>query len=292
MKKIVLASLLAAFAAPAVAQAPLPNVSPAIWAVKDADTTIYLFGTVHALDGKQDWFNDEVKTAYDASQELVFEAIMPEPQAAMAKVTALGQDPTGRTLPGRLKPETAKLLVSELTKLGVPGTALDRFEPWFAAMMIANLTMRKLGMSPESGVEELLRTAARKDGKPVGEVESFDWQMNLFDSLPEDLQVAMLSDSLESMDEAEKVMGQMVSTWSRGDIDGLSKIMNESMVETPALGKILLADRNARWAEWIEQRLQKPGTVFMAVGAGHLGGAESVQAMLGKRGIESVRLNK
>ena len=60
-------------AAPAAATAALPDADPAIWVVKDPDTTIYLFGTFHALDGKSDWFNEEVKTAFDASSELVLE---------------------------------------------------------------------------------------------------------------------------------------------------------------------------------------------------------------------------
>jgi hypothetical protein len=292
MKKFIVAAALAAVALPAHAEAPKPNVSPAMWVVKDKDTTVYLFGTVHALDGKQDWFNDEVKTAYDASQEIVVEALMPEPSEMQAKVLPLAMDKSGKTLSSRLKPETAKLLAAELGKLGAPATAFDQFEPWFASLALTSILMEKLGMEPETGVEEILRAAAKKDGKPLGEVESFDWQMNLFDTMPEGMQIAMLSSGLEDMADAEKVMSEMVSTWSKGDIDALAKLMNEAMLETPELGKLLLADRNARWAEWIDNRLDKPGTVFMAVGAGHLGGSESVQAMLAKRGIKSERVSK
>ena len=82
LKKTWLAALMAAVAMPAAAQsqAPaLPDADPAMWVVKDEDTTIYLFGTVHAFDGKKEWFNDEVKTAYDQSKEVVFEAKMPDP---------------------------------------------------------------------------------------------------------------------------------------------------------------------------------------------------------------------
>jgi len=290
MKKLILAAAMAATALPAFAQAPKPNVSPAMWVVKDADTTVYLFGTVHALDGKQDWFNDEVKTAYNSSQEVVLEALLPEMAEMQGKVMKLAVDGSGKTLTSKLKPETAKLLAAELAKLGAPATALDPFEPWFASTMLAGLMMQKMGMNPAHGVEELLKASAKKDGKTLGEVESFEWQMNMFDTLPQDLQIAMLEGGLEDMDGAEKVMHDMLTTWSAGDIEGLSKIMNDAMLETPALGKILLADRNARWAEWIDNRLDKPGTVFMAVGAGHLGGPESVQKMLDKRGIKSARV--
>jgi hypothetical protein len=53
---------------------------------------------------------------------------------------------------------------------------------------------------------------------------------------------------------------------------------------------VLLTRRNARWAEWIDARLDRPGTVFLAVGAGHLAGRDSVQAMLEKRGIKAKRV--
>jgi hypothetical protein len=233
-----------------------------------------------------------VKIAYEASQEIVLEALLPEASEMQSKVLPLAMDKSGKTLSSKLKPDTAKLLAAQLAEMGAPATAFDQFEPWFASMALSSILMQKLGMKPETGVEEILKAAAKKDGKSVGEVESFEWQMNLFDTMPEDMQIAMLSSGLEDMADAEKMMGEMVSTWSKGDIDGLAKLMNEAMLETPALGKLLLADRNARWAEWIDNRLDKPGTVFMAVGAGHLGGKESVQAMLAKRGIKSERVSK
>lgn len=287
MKKFVFAALMAAVSAPAIAQA---DADPAMWVVKDEDTTVYLFGTVHALDGKQDWFNDEVKTAYDASQELVVEALIPEADKVQAKVVELAVDKSGTPLSAKLKPETAKLLAEELKKVGAPANAFDMFEPWFASTALAALTFQKMGIKPEHGVEEILKAAAKKDGKPVGEVESFEWQMNMFDTLPEPLQLTMLNSSLENMTEAETMMNKLVASWSAGDIDALAAIMNEAMRETPELGKILLADRNARWAEWIDARMDKPGTVFMAVGAGHLGGPDSVQAHLQKRGIQTARV--
>jgi uncharacterized protein YbaP (TraB family) len=293
MKKFILAAALAAVAFPAFAEAPRANVDPAIWVVKDKDTTVYLFGTVHALDGKQDWFNDEVKKAYDSSQELVVEALMPaDPAQFQAKVLSLAMDKSGKPLSAKLKPENARLLAAELGKMGAPANAFDQFEPWFASLQMAAIVMQKLGMKPETGVESILKDAAKKDGKSVGELETFEWQLRLFDSLPEDLQIAMLNDSIEGMADAETEMAKLLKTWSTGDIDNLAKLMNDAMLEYPALGKVLLADRNSRWAEWIDKRLDKPGTVFMAVGAGHLGGPDSVQAMLAKRGIKSKRLNK
>ncbi|MGI9360936.1 MAG: TraB/GumN family protein, partial [Parasphingorhabdus sp.] len=52
---------------------------PALWVVKDEDTTIYLFGTIHILKPGLSWFDEAVKDAFDESEELVVEMIQPEP---------------------------------------------------------------------------------------------------------------------------------------------------------------------------------------------------------------------
>jgi len=307
MKKRLTASLLALISIPAMAAAQtarpslpaapaaqttaaLPDADPAIWAVKDADTTIYLFGTVHALDGKKDWFNDEVKSAWDRSKEVVFEILLPEPAKAQAAVMDKAVDKSGTTLSSRLSPAQAKVLAAELQSVGAPANALDQFEPWFAATQLAMIRYAKKGITPDKGAEMILKAAAAKDGKPMGEVESFDWQMNLFDTMPADLQLKMLTSYLDEIEKGDQMIDQMMASWAAGDTEKLAAIMNEAMVETPELGKLLLADRNARWAEWIKARMDKPGTVFMAVGAGHLGGKDSVQNYLAKKGLKAERV--
>ncbi len=59
------------------------RATPALWEIRDADTTIYLFGTFHTLDGRTVWFGDKVREAFDASGELVLETIVPESLEAM-----------------------------------------------------------------------------------------------------------------------------------------------------------------------------------------------------------------
>jgi uncharacterized protein YbaP (TraB family) len=53
----------------------------------------------------------------------------------------------------------------------------------------------------------------------------------------------------------------------------------------------MFVQRNARWASWIANRLKTPGTVFVAVGAGHLSGPDSVQSQLASLGVKSARVN-
>ena len=291
-KKLYLAAAFATAAFPVHAQtAPLPDADPAMWVVKDSDTTIYLFGTVHALDGKKDWFNDEVKTAYDKSQEVVFEILEPDQAKAQATIMERAVDKSGTTLSSRLSPEQLKKLQAELVSVGAPANALDTFDPWFAATQLAMIRFVKKGIKPEHGAEAVLRAAAKKDGKAMGEVESFEWQINLFDSLPPKLQLDMLTGYLDELEKGDEIITKMMDSWSKGDVTTLADVMNEALTESPELAKLLLADRNARWAEWIDNRLDKPGTVFMAVGAGHLGGKDSVQDYLAKKGLKATKVS-
>ena len=123
-------------------QVPLPDANPALWVVRDDDTTIYLFGTFHLLDGRP-WFDDEVRTAFDASSEVVLEAIIPEnPAELQPLVMRYAVDPQGRRLSARLNAEQNAALGRVLQTLGAPANAFDRLEPWFVITMPAIAAQR------------------------------------------------------------------------------------------------------------------------------------------------------
>lgn len=291
MKKLALALALASVAAPAVAETPLPNINPAMWVVKDKDTTVYLFGTFHLLDGKRDWFNDEVKTAFDASDELVMEIVMPENPAELTPlIMKHAVDPNGKTLTSKLQPAVKAKLDKELGTLGVPAAAMDKLEPWFVSMTLAALGAGKLGLKPEHGPEKVLAAAAKEKGKKIGAVETVEGQILILDGMPEATQVAALSHTVENLEKLGETFTPMVAAWSNGDTNALVKLMNDGMAKDPSLYKLMLTDRNAKWADWIGERMAAPGTVFMAVGAGHLVGKNSVQDYLASKGMTAVRI--
>lgn len=280
-----LALLLMLLATPAAAR----NANPALWVVKDADTTIYLFGTIHVLPPDIAWLHGKVKAGFDAADELVIEMIAPEDGSAGRTMLARAIDADGPPLCTKMAATCPAYQVA-LAGLGVPAEAFERMEPWFVATTLSILPLQALGYSAETGVEKALTAAAKAAGKPVGELETFDQQIGYFDSLPEPLQVAFLNSTVEELPRLKDEMAKMVDTWAAGDAERLGAIMNESLAENPEIAKRLLADRNARWADWIKTRLDRPGTVFVAVGAGHLAGKDSVQAMLAARGVTTAQV--
>jgi uncharacterized protein len=265
------------------------DVDPALWVVKDKDTTIYLFGTVHILKPGLGWFDDGVKKAFDRSDELVVEMI--EPPAAQAQMiyTKYMLDQSGVPLSQKLPEKDRDAFKALMAKLNILKEAYEPLDPWAVAVTLQVTSLVANNYDPNSGVDSQLVSAAKAAGKPIKEIETFEWQLALFDTLPQESQVRFLQESITGFDELGKGMDQLIAVWSKPDPDALAKLMNEGLSD-PALNKALLTDRNANWAKWIDNRMDKPGVVFMAVGAGHLAGKGSVQDMLRQYKLKARRV--
>lgn len=270
----------------------LPDADPAMWVVKDADTTIYLFGTFHALDGKADWLNDEVKVAFDRSDELVLEIIAPtDPAAIQGTMQKYALDTSGKPLSEKLSPEGRAALAKSLAAMGAPPTAFDKMRPFFAALTLTMADAQKLGLTGEHGSEAVLTKAAKASSKPIGQLETFESQIKMMADLAEKVQVEMLEQTLKHSGEMKALFERMKGLWNAGDADGFAALMHEMNTSSPEAYDAIFTKRNANWAEWVDQRLDRPGTVFVAVGTGHLAGKNSVQELLAKRGIKSADAN-
>lgn len=275
-----------------VASVPSPPEpsGPALWKLADEDTTIYLFGTIHALPETVQWYDGKIASALDGSQVLVTEipansASLPGAQASIAQKALL---PEGQTLRDLLGDADRATYEAALGRLGLPPASFDPFEPWFAGMILAVLPLTQKGYKAESGVEKVVDTHAGPTMERAA-LESLEAQIDLFDQLPQTAQIEFLMASARDLDGLVSAMDEMVAEWVAGDADDLAVLMNRGLSD-PVLAKALLYDRNARWAEWIDQRMDQPGQVFVAVGAGHLAGEHSVQTMLEARGFTVTRV--
>lgn len=278
----------------ALSLAPVPamaqDADPALWVVRDADTTIYLFGTMHAMKPGLSWFDEAVKKAFDSSGELVLEVVEPSPAELQATVMRLAVSADGKPLTDKLPEARRAELARTLAGYGMPANALDRFDPWFAAIMLGGLPLPKLGYDLTQGAEHVLSEAARASGKKIVGLESAEDQFAIFKAAPEATQIGYLGTLMDEADRVGPMLARIAALWSAGKADALGDTMNAEMRRTPDLAKRLITDRNARWAGWIADRMKAPGTVFLAVGAGHLGGAGNVRELLARRGLKAVRI--
>jgi len=278
-------------AGPAAAKAP-PPAHPALWAVADADTTVYLFGTIHLLPEKYRWRTPAFDQAVDGSQQLVVETIVDEknPQKMMSALAGLafskGLPPIATRVPEAKRPA----LEAAITKSGIPRPLFDQMDTWAAAFMLLGNQFKDLGLKGEEGVERVLRDNFASKGKPVGELESNVEQLGFFDKLPESAQRELLEGAIDQPANFSGEFGQMLGAWARGDVNAIARSFNRDLGASPELKEALIERRNANWSRWIEQRMAQPGAIMIAVGAGHLAGKDSVIDMLRKSGYHVRRV--
>jgi len=262
---------------------------PALWKVADEDTTIYLFGTVHVLPKDIEWYDTTIAAALTGSDIIVTEIPMDAASEAQGQQLTMSKGllPSGTTLRSLLTPEQTTTYGAAMAKIGAPAEAFDPFKPWLAGLTLSILPLVQQGYDPASGVEKVL--LAKVPDKPKGSLETLEFQLGIFDNMSQEAQIAFMMEAATGIDELKPMLDRMVAEWVKGDADALAAVMNEGMTD-PAVAEALLYSRNANWAEWIDTRLDTPGTVFIAVGAGHLAGPKSVQDLLAQKGITASRV--
>lgn len=242
---------------------PAPSIvraTPAMWEIRDADTTIYLFGTFHTLDGRTAWFDSKVRQAFNSSHELVLETVIPADMSA-ASQHAIEVGPDGKR---RLKP-----FIAQTKSVMSHGNAL--------------------GMSVENGADAVLRRVAEDAGKQVSGLERFEDQLKTLSNIPAPPPAAAAAAKMA--DPAAITINDLLGAWTSGNTAAFSTMLAGFESKSPVAYRMLISDRNARWGQWIVNRLDQPGTVFVAVGTGHLAGRHSVQHWLAGRGVATTRVS-
>lgn len=271
-------------------RAPEPRaLHPALWKVADADTTIYLFGTIHVLPAGLTWFDGPLADAFARSGSLVTELPELKPADVGVSVLRLSALPKGQTLRALLPKKERALLEAQLRAYKLGPDHFDPVKPWFAAISLLLIQLERAGFGKERGVEAELASRAAQQGKPRAGLETLDQQLGQFDTLPLKAQRAFLRGVIEAGASTPVELGSLVDEWGQGHAAELAALIKEDAGD-PQMSEALLAGRNRTWAAWIKARLDQPGTVFVAVGAGHLAGKGSVQDDLAAVGIQTVRV--
>jgi uncharacterized protein YbaP (TraB family) len=264
---LVAAALTAAM--PTGAPSSPPPTEPAMFVVRDADTTIYIFGTFHALDPHTQWFSPHIRDAFERSDELVLETLVPEQPGPVAW-------PNSGFRPPSVTPSASFL----------------------ATTRMAINAGRSQGMQVDNGADMVLRHTAEAEGKEVEGLETLQLQIDMFNRLPSapmepaaapraGQRIASANDQIAGLSSA---MAQMQAAWKRGDQGVFVNMLTQLNAASPDTYRMMFTERNERWADWIRARMQMPGTVFVAVGAGHLAGKDSLLVRLAERGIPSHRV--
>lgn len=273
-------------------QAAEARNAPALWSVSDADTTVYLFGTIHLLPEHYQWRSPALDKAVNQSQELVVETLVDDknPQALVSTLMRMALASGLPPIDQRVDPSKRAALDAAIAKSGIPKVALDRMKTWAAAFMLLGDQFRDMGLKAGEGVEPVLKSSFTSEGKPIGQLETNAEQLGFFDTLPEKAQRALLEGAVNSPKASSDQFNAMLSSWQHGDVKAIARSFNHDLAASPELRDALLRRRNANWARWIEERMKQPGSVMIAVGAGHLAGDNSVVDLLKRDGLHVHRV--
>ena len=265
---------------------------PAIWRVKGAHGTVYLFGSVHVMKPNVVWESAKVKAALESSDVLYLEiANIDDTASVQPMVLQFGID-TDHPLSTKVSKDDLELLDAAAKGLGLTEQMFEPMQPWLASMTLSIVPMVKAGFAPTSGIDLKLLAESKETKKPVKGFETMAEQMHMLADVSQAEQVKMLHKELAELDKSTAQTNEVVVAWEHGDVEKIGRIDNEELAtKYPAEYKRIVVDRNVRWAATLDGLLKDPqtGTVFVAVGAGHLAGPDSVLKMLEKDGWKAVR---
>lgn len=292
-------ALLLGPAAPAIAQnaaAPAPVLraegqGPAMWVVRDADSTLYLFGSMHLLRPDTRWGSERLDRALESASRLILEVVTPTNQTVLGPlIRQYGVSPD-RPLSSLLTAEEIAVLDAAARTVGATAADLDPMRPWLAGVTVQSASILKQGYAAEAGVETVLKARAEAAGMPVSGFETPEDQIRMLSGFPEEGQVAYLRRSLQEFGAQQTELDRLVTAWSTGDVETLRIVSVEPLrANSDLLYQALLVRRNTNWADQIETLLEGSGDIFIAVGAMHLAGDDSVQEILRARGVSVERV--
>ena len=282
-------------AVPVQAEAP---PAPALWKLTDADSEVWIFGTIHILDPNLSWHSHIVNEAFNKAETLVLEApVLETPPAEIQQlVMKYAMNPAGTTLSSLLSEESNQKLIEVLKSFGLSEVqAVDtkrQFEPlrpWFVGLQLASMQAQSRGADPKAGVESILTEAAKDANKPISFLETVEQQLLFFAKLSQEKASQMLEESLVQMLEQPDLLDTLVQDWIVGDADKVGKTLQDAL-DDPVIYEALLTNRNQDWARQIKSIMDGSGTYFIAVGTGHLVGKGSLQDFLLLHGLEAARI--
>jgi hypothetical protein len=274
---------LALSTAPALAE-------PAMWKVSDADSSIYLFGSIHLLTRPIEWrtptFDAELKAADHVYFEIVFDEATYATVGRMMLVEGRLHD--GRKLWDLLTTDQAATLRDAITSSSLDPTAFDYMQPWMAEVMLSGGMVQGAQVGVELQVDPEV-APERKRG-----LETAEEQMGFFASVPQADQIANLISTAEQMatTDGHQMIEDLTDAWANGDTVALDRLNHTELGGGDPRFETLITERNQRWVTQLEKLLAENDNSLIIVGAGHLVGTGGVPELLQQAGYTVELISK
>ena len=259
-----------------------------LWRAESGQGTVYLLGSIHMLKREDMALKRVIDETFAKAKKLVFEIdlLSESPERTQQLVLRKGINLDGKLLQQKVSGETFQWATVWANELGIDIKTLTPLKPWLAGLTLTVLQLRKLGFEPDAGIDRQLARRAQGANKPISGLETLEFQFELFDRLPADIQEMMLRYSIREMETVEKQLDSLVRVWREGDVGAAEKLFLGSLAEYPQIREILLDERNRNWLGQIEKLLQQREETLVVVGAAHLVGKNGVIELLKARGYK------
>lgn len=285
----------ALFLLAACTEARAPDARALLWKVSDADNSVYLLGSFHALRESDYPLPAPVDAAFADAEALAFEvspAEMESPELAR-QMLAAARLPQGQTLSGVLPARTWQRLQAYCQRNGKQASAFEPLAPWFVSLSLTLAEMTRLGFDPALGLDRHLMARAAKAGKPSSGLETAASQVSLLAGMPLKTQYQFLDDFLDESEDPKGSMDALHASWRRGDAGAIEATMvRELAAKYAELYRRINVDRNQAWLPKLRAMLDTAGDddTLVVVGALHLVGKDGLVSQLKARGYRVERL--
>jgi len=258
-----------------------------VWKVSSGNSHLYLGGTVHLLKTSDHPLPKEFEAAYHDAQVIYFETDMAAINAPLfqARVMQAMMLKNGKTLRQLLAADTYKQLDAFFTKRGMNVAQFSTVSPAGISLMLATLELQRMGMSPQSGVDNTYYQRAVSDNKQQASLETPEQQLTFITQLGRGNENQMVLYTLRDLNQLPSVIGTMKQAWRSGDIKLLEKTSLTPLAkEFPSVYKALIVDRNKQWLPEIVAQLKTPNVELFLVGVLHLAGQDGLLQQLQNQG--------
>lgn len=275
------------------------------WQATRGSEVIHLIGTYHFDDPRHSATMATLAPVLAAAQTLLVEA-GPEEEAAL--IARMSDDPSliintdGPTLPQVLPPEDWKRLSTALKDRGFPPFMAAKFRPWYLSMMLSIPPCEIAAAAKAKGLDGLIINAATVQGLKIQALEPYDTIFGIFDTMPIDDQLAMITATLALEDKSADMSITLADTYFAEESRLIWEFTRALTLQLPgfspervekdfaAMEESLMKKRNRSWIPVIETAAAK-GPVLVAFGALHLSGDAGVLNLLADQGYEIERLS-
>jgi len=246
----------------------------------------FLYGTIHMIGAEDFFLPDGTMTAMDASDRVVFEIDMADmtDMSSMMGLMDKAFMKDNLTLQDLLTEEDFKLVEDHFKDMGLPIFFMQRIKPMFLTVFTSgDMSPGDLQSGKIKSYEFEFMEMAKNGEKPTAGLETIDFQLSVFDSIPYADQAEMLMDGIKNGGSDSDSFKEIVEVYKE---QNLTKMLAMTLSEDGGLAEyddLLLNQRNKNWIPQMKTMMAE-NVNFFAVGAGHLPGDEGVINLLREAG--------